>query len=475
MEREGRRQPPEVLVAIASYGTAQDHYLEMVLQEYRKIRLPCRIVVLSNQPKAVQGVELAVGLPSKNPYSLPFAHKKLFAENVEHYDLFIYTEDDVLITERNVEAFLDMQPKLEDGEILGFIRSETNPEGQMVITSIHSHFRWLPQTVVSRDGEVYARLSNDHSGCFIATRQQLRKAIASGGFLVEPHHERYGMLETAASDIYTQCGLKRLICLSRIQDFVVPHLANKYYAQMGIPFQELEAQVRTLADLYENKRWYGSLFNPQTRVPGFRWSKTLYERPDEELLQTVPPSTKNLLSVGSGWGENEMWLSKKGMDVCAVPVDAVFGDALRRRGICTVDGPIEKLAEQLDGQQFDAVLIADALHLVENPVVWLETLRNLLRMDGFLIARVSNTTEPVSWIKDRRAGHKRPLVPSYESTGAHTVTVKHLRRWFRAAAMELNEIIPLFEGSRRIIGRRAFGPLRYALADKFVVKARRRS
>ena len=37
--------------------------------------------------------------------SLPFAHKAVFAENADRYDLFIYDEDDVLAPKSTIEAY----------------------------------------------------------------------------------------------------------------------------------------------------------------------------------------------------------------------------------------------------------------------------------------------------------------------------------------------------------------------------------
>ena len=67
---------------------------------------PVDIVVTSNISRELgPDVQVIVGLPDNNPLALPFAHKKLFSERVDHYDLFIYSEDDILITKRNIEAF----------------------------------------------------------------------------------------------------------------------------------------------------------------------------------------------------------------------------------------------------------------------------------------------------------------------------------------------------------------------------------
>lgn len=84
----GRRL--RLLVVIASYGRKNVPFLRQIIQKYQSMAMEVEIVVLSEAPKDLDaGVKVMVGLPTKNPWSLPFAHKKFFAENVEQYDLFI--------------------------------------------------------------------------------------------------------------------------------------------------------------------------------------------------------------------------------------------------------------------------------------------------------------------------------------------------------------------------------------------------
>src|SRR6266566_3832956 len=112
----------KVLVTIASYGTTNDQYVSRVIEEYRTMRYAVDFVVLSNIPKNLgPDIQVVVGLPSKNPYSLPFGHKKILAGRVSDYDLFIYSEDDILITQRNIEAFLRATEVLPENEIAGFL------------------------------------------------------------------------------------------------------------------------------------------------------------------------------------------------------------------------------------------------------------------------------------------------------------------------------------------------------------------
>lgn len=461
-----------VLVAVASYGRKQDHYLDQVLTEYRKLN-NCRIVVLSEAPKAVRGAEVLVGLPSSNTYSLPFAHRKLFAENVDKYDLFIYTEDDTVLTSAHIDAFIDLQGYLRDDEILGFIRSEITPTGERYITSANHFFRWLPETAETRGGELFAQFSNDHSGCFIATQEQLKRALASGRFLVEPHDEMYGMLESAASDIYRQCGLRRVLCVSRIQEFIVSHLANKYFMEMGITIEDLDLQLGVLRNVHEGSGWRGVLYEPESRAHSFRWSKDLYQKPDASLLRVIPPGTRRLLSVGVGSGHSEQMLSQNGIDVDVIAIDAIFAGALRAKGINAVEGPLDGALDSLGSKQFDTVLVTDVLQLVPDPVAWLRQLRERLTSDGEIVARVPNTGELPYWLKDLRAGRLRRRFPSYAVMRVQPVSRSRLRRWCRASNLQAIEITPLMDERRRSqLGRFAFGPLAPLLGTSFLLRAK---
>lgn len=460
-----------ILVAIASYGRAQDHYLNRLLTEFRKCRMRVRTVVLTNELKPVADAEVRIGLPSPNSYSLPFAHKQLFAENIDKYDLFIYTEDDTLITERHIESFLDAQRLLEADEIPGFIRSESNADGHRFITSIHNHFHWVPESAVQRGGEVFASLSNQHSGCFMVTRQQLRKAIDSGGFLVPPHSERYGMLETAASDLYTQCGLRRLVCVSKIHDFVVAHLPNKYNHYMGIPVEELELQVQALCDLARSDGWKGSMFEPDSGARQFRWSCDLYAQRDDQILQAVPSTAQTVLSVGCGSGGNEAALLRNGVRLTAVPFDAVFDKVLRDRGVRTCLGPFPQSLDELHVERFDVILLCDLLHLVDNPALWLQRLAIHLKPDGCVVASVPNTGDIIEWVKDWRQGRRRALLGARTGTEVHGVNQHRLRAWCRSAGLDRVKITPSVQGLKRQKWVR--GALKALMASRFILTASR--
>src|SRR4051812_20376066 len=126
----GQKAPIRMLVALTSYGTANDNYLSRLIEEYRSMPFDVDIVVLSNLSKVpAPDIEVLVGFPGKNPWSLPFPHKKVFAERLEHYDFFVYSEDDMLMTETNLRALMKVNEVLRDDEIAGFLRSEKGQNG----------------------------------------------------------------------------------------------------------------------------------------------------------------------------------------------------------------------------------------------------------------------------------------------------------------------------------------------------------
>ena len=118
---------PKILVALASYGMGNDCYLAQLVAEYRSMSFHVDIVVLSNLNKKVPpGVEtVVVDLKGQNPWSLPFPHKQIFASHLNETMTFLsILEDDTLVSETNLRAFLEMSDAVRENEIPGFLRFE---------------------------------------------------------------------------------------------------------------------------------------------------------------------------------------------------------------------------------------------------------------------------------------------------------------------------------------------------------------
>lgn len=418
-----------VLVAIASYGSGNDRYLAQLLDEYRTMPFDVDIVVLSNIDKNLgPGVEMRVGLPSKNPWSLPFAHKTLFAERADKYDVFVYSEDDILITEAHLRAFLDVTAELADNELAGFLRIEKRPDGRVSFPDVHWNFHWEPQSIISRGDHLLARFTNEHAACYVLTREQLAKAISSGGFLVEPHEEKYDLLCTAATDPYTQCGFTKLIPISRLGDFAVHHLSNKYAGRMGVDEPEMRRQVAALRQMAGSEDHAAQLFETETRLPRAAFSKDYYELPGREVMALIPDSARSILSIGCSWGAAEMELAGKGLQVTAIPLDPVVSAMAADSGVEMVHGDFRAARARLEGRQFDCVLYLNVLHLVPDPVWVLSVFGDVLSAGAPVIIQSPNMRSiPEIW--HRLRGGRLRRQSGYERTGAHPVSAGKVRGW----------------------------------------------
>lgn len=465
---------PRILVAIASYGTANREYLQRVIKEYRAMSFKVHVVVLSNQPQdAVPEVEVViVDLRGKNPHSLPFSHRRVFGERLNDYDLFIYAEDDHLITERNIRAFLEVSRVLAEDEIAGFLQFEHAADGSMHYPGIHGHFHWDPGSVRVRGEYVFAQLTNEHSACYILTQKQLKRAIDSGGFLVEPHTANYNLRESAATDPYTQCGLHKLICISHLSSFLVHHLPNKYVCiNLGIGEGELRRQVDSLLKIGQSGYRPTPFFARQTKVSGAWYSKVYYEPIQREVISAIPSGARNVLSIGCGWGAVEGRLAEQGLRVVAIPLDPVIGGAAEAKGVEVINGDVGTVRNLLANEQFDCVLFLNILHLVQDPVGLLRFFRSALSERAQVIVQTPNFLRAsIVWrivTRDPRfdgLGH-------YERTGAHFSSRLKVRRWLTQAGLVPEETVGVVKPRFQRISRSLLGLADSILADEFITVA----
>jgi 2-polyprenyl-3-methyl-5-hydroxy-6-metoxy-1,4-benzoquinol methylase len=434
----------KILVAIANYGTKQDHYLQRLLAEYRSMAFDVHVVVLSNLEKDLgRDVELRVGLPTKNPWSLPYSHKQLFADRIEDYDLFIYSEDDMLVSEQNIRAFLNACKLLRDDEIPGFLRTERDSDTSEYFCDAFEQWHWDPASVVTRNGQTFAFFSNEHSACYMLSREQLRRCIKSGGFLVQPHEDRYDLLCAAATDPYARCGFRKLICVSDLDNFLLPHLSNKYIAKCSLPGPDFRRQVAALLQINEGGRPTTQLFKTETRLPEIRWSKSYYEPARIEVLELIRKNAGSVLSVGCGWGASEELLQSRGIHVVALPLDSVIASCAEARGIEVIHGTMDEAQEKLVGRQFDYILFSNVLHIYPDPCRLLESFKKNLSRDGKIITTVPNLWKPrVVWGRLRR--EKRYAgIGDYAQGGVHSVSSRRLHKWLQQAGYKVERAMPV--------------------------------
>ena len=429
------------MVAIACYGERNLPCLKRVIQNYRSMSLKVDVVVLSEAPKDLgPDVRVVVGLPSENPWSLPFAHKKLFAENADRYDLFIYSEDDNEVGEKHIRAFLDATPHLAEDEIAGFLRYEISPSGVWFLDEALWHFHWRPTSARRRGPYTVAEFTNDHAGFYLLTRAQLKRAIASGGFLREPYEGRYDLLCTAATDPYTSCGFRKVICVSALEEFLIHHMSNRYADRLDVSLESFKKQIETLIAIQEGRHPSATLFIDGVKFWHSWWQKSYYEKPAPELLAIVPREAKTILSLGCGWGATEAKLQERGAQITAVPLDSVIGAAAVRPGIEMIYGTWEQCLKVLAGRRFDCVLMTNLLHLQDQPGQCLKQCSQFVEEGGSLVLGGPNF-DRVPWLLKRLLGiGEFGKLRNYEQSGMSVCGPKTLSKPIAKAGLEIASV-----------------------------------
>lgn len=379
-------EPLRTLVVIAHYGDSHRHYVLDLVQRYRSMpRLAVDVVVIAEKEKDCgEGVEVRVGLPAKNPWSLPFAHQQVFAERANDYDLFVYTEDDIGVTAATIDAFLAATPHLADDEIAGFLRYEIDAEGVVRLNEPWSHYRWYPGSVRRRGPYLVAEFSNEHAGFYVVTRAQLQKALASGGLSQGPRIGRYHLPETAATDVYTSCGFRKVHCVSHVQDFLIHHMPHKYLAILDVTLDEFRRQVAVLERILAGEHPATELCAVESPHWPMRWPKSYFEAPLPELLAAVPQDARRVLSIGAGFGKLERALQQRGHAVTALPLDSVTGGVLAQDGVEVVYGELRELLRTLPPRSFDAVVSTNLLHLQPDAEALVQAFAGLVAAGGTL-------------------------------------------------------------------------------------------
>ncbi|WP_157271642.1 class I SAM-dependent methyltransferase [Azohydromonas aeria] len=405
-----KHQPLRLLVVMASYGDKNLHLLRRQIACYQQMSFDVDIVVVSNNEKDLgPGVETKVGLPSRNPWSLPFAHKQIFLERADRYDVFAYSEDDIGVTEFNILAFLEVNAHLHADEVAGFIRYEVDSNGERSFPDVFGQFHWESTSAQQRGPHTIAQFTNEHAAFYLLTQQQLRTAIASGGFLKAPYEGEYDMLCTAATDPYTSCGLRKVVCISSLDDFSVHHLSNKYVGVMGAGHAVVQQQIDALLQIGRRAKDGSNLFKLLPRLRLADWGKSYYEPVNTHVLEVVKSNKASVLSIGSGWGATERALADRGVAVTALPLDPVIGSLMSDSGVEIIEGSMEHCFEVLANRSFDYVIIGNLLHLIPDPKTTLQRAAHLLRKGGTVVIYGPNFDSVRIKLKQAlgRLGHQR--------------------------------------------------------------------
>jgi len=228
-----------IKVCIANYGDHQLWCLNKMLAEfskYKKYKVDITEYTTERPDRKHHWFSKSVGM------DLPFKCRQHMADAINDFDLFLYNENDHLITEDNIDALLEHTATLKMPQCSGFYRYEINPEGKEILLDPNPSWGHIVNKVYEHNFSLH----NNHQGCYLLTREQLQFCINSGQYLVPPHGGPYGMLEQGATDPYNRCGLEKVFPkdLSLLKRLGIWHMPVKYclkpqWITNGITYEQM--------------------------------------------------------------------------------------------------------------------------------------------------------------------------------------------------------------------------------------------
>lgn len=239
-----------ILAVLVNYGFEQVSFLEEVtrcLKNFKNFKVT--IIVNSNVPLNIIYIDKVNILELDDYQLLPLTCRKVIWDNKNDYDLFIYGENDHLFLERHIEKHLEYSAILPKNRISGLIQYEEDITGKYY-PGFHADFDWNYKSVESYAGKKFAHFNNVHQASFILTQKQLLLAGKKINFLELvneqtitykiikkirkkfglklPRENKYSVKCKVNTDIYLFAGMKKMICISELEDNLIHHLPNLY-------------------------------------------------------------------------------------------------------------------------------------------------------------------------------------------------------------------------------------------------------
>jgi hypothetical protein len=242
----------KILAALVNYGDEQLGFLEQVVKGLKSFeKYEVRVVVNSNIPLDIAGIDKVNVIALDNYQLLPLTCRKVLWEGRFDHDVFIYGENDHLFTEKHIDKHLEYAAILPESLISGLIQYEENHQGKFY-PGYHLDFEWDFKSVVAYGGKKFASFSNLHQATFILTQKQLLRAGKRFVFteLVDDSKpslairainkikkkmgrkvdrvNKYSVKCKVNTDVYQYGGMHKVICISEFEDNIIHHLPNLY-------------------------------------------------------------------------------------------------------------------------------------------------------------------------------------------------------------------------------------------------------
>jgi hypothetical protein len=229
----------KVLVGYPNFGDYNTPYMLRCMEELITFEMDVTVVLFTTIFIDVSFFKGKLNVIQKKyddsiGINLQFEHRKFFKDNVNNYDLFLYSDNDHLYTRETIETFMEITEKLDDDHVCGMFQFEIddryNNEEWCVVGQRHGKYFTMKDKVIN--GEKYWTPANFHQAGYLFTKKHLRRLIESGKYNTNRHSIGMGATDmvAATSSVYCTGVLKKVLPHDKklFRKLLVHHLPNKY-------------------------------------------------------------------------------------------------------------------------------------------------------------------------------------------------------------------------------------------------------
>jgi hypothetical protein len=250
---------PSLAIAITFFYRAERlAYLRQICSHHASLadRLATFVITNTADPleqeqilQAVNGTDVEIITPTwlGHPYLLTWSHREVFRQCLEgdrHFSHYLYSEDDILITEANIDYWLRGMKRLESRHCIpGFLRYELDPHGVAYCADIieTTTLRATPK-IRFDDGYTMVSFSRPYQGMYLLDRQQMAELLYTQAG--SPDYGIWDIREKAAQGLtfwkVREGAHSRLLVGVNPSQLIDPqalihHLPNTYVNDAGSP------------------------------------------------------------------------------------------------------------------------------------------------------------------------------------------------------------------------------------------------
>jgi len=173
----------KLLVSLSSYGDKNLHYLDQVINAYKTYdKYDVTIDVHCTVPLQRNDINQII---HANPATTCLFHRHDFIREQDNYDLFLFSEYDILIKQSAIDTYLKYNNILPADHCLGFIRYENaldNNKTYFIDWWITPDYNYIERDHISIYNKEYFTVKNPHQACYLLTKDKLKYIINNTNF-----------------------------------------------------------------------------------------------------------------------------------------------------------------------------------------------------------------------------------------------------------------------------------------------------